>query len=309
VVLDHGKARFVDTWSSLAEPPRVEVRDLASGELVSVIHTSTDERLEEFELTPPQFFTTAAEDGTTLYGACYPPSQTPAPTVVSVYGGPHVQRVVDEWVMTANLRAQYLRSQGFCVVVLDNRGSARRGIQFESAIAWDMGRVEVDDQVRGVEWAVTAGLADPDRVGITGWSYGGYMSAMCLARAPDTFTAAVAGAPVTSWDGYDTHYTERYMGTPQSNPDGYRSSAVMTHVGSITGALFLVHGLVDENVHFRHTARLIQAMVEEGVPHDLLLCPEERHMPRREQDRAFLETRLAEYFAAHLGLRDVDGRR
>ena len=123
---------------------------------------------------------------------------------------------------------------------------------------------------------------------------------MCLARAPETFKVAVAGAPVTHWDGYDTHYTERYMGTPQSNPAGYAESSVMRHVGGIRGKLLLVHGLIDENVHFRHTARLINAMIKARKPYDLFLFPDERHTPRAPADRMYMEERIVEYFAAHL---------
>ena len=300
IVIDHGRRSFVDTWSTLEQPPRVSLHRLSSGESLAAVHEEVDSRIGRFDLQPPEMFSTPASDGTTLYGAYYRPDVCPAPTVVAAYGGPGVQRVVDDWIMTANLRAQYLRSLGFCVVVLDNRGASRRGLAFEASISRDLGRVEVEDQAAGVGWAVGAGLADPDRVGITGWSYGGYLSAMCLARAPEIFKAAVAGAPVTSWDGYDTHYTERYMGTPDSNPDGYRASAVATHLDGIRGRLLLIHGLIDENVHFRHTAKLLQALVTRGVDHDSLLFPEERHMPRREEDRAFLEKRLADFFCRHL---------
>lgn len=165
-----------------------------------------------------------------------------------------------------------------------------------------MGNIEVQDQVDGVQWLVSEGLADPKRVGIYGWSYGGYMSAMALARAPETFKAAVAGAPVSTWDGYDTHYTERYMGTPASNPNGYASSSVLTHVENITGSLLIVHGLIDENVHFRHAARLINALVKARKQHELLLFPDERHMPRDEADRVYMEERLRDFFADALSL-------
>ncbi len=198
------------------------------------------------------------------------------------------------------MRAQYLASRGFLVFKLDNRGSARRGLAFEGALRHNMGDVEVQDQVDGVRWLVDQGLADPDRVGIYGWSYGGYMAAMCLARAADTFKVAVAGAPVTHWDGYDTHYTERYMGMPQANPEGYEISSVMHHVAHIRGKLLLVHGLIDENVHFRHTARLINALNRARKPYDLLLFPDERHMPRRLADRIYLEERVCGYFEKHL---------
>jgi dipeptidyl-peptidase-4 len=198
------------------------------------------------------------------------------------------------------MRAQYLTSLGYLLFVLDNRCSARRGLEFEGVIKHNMGRAEVDDQVDGVRWLVDRGLSDPQRVGIYGWSYGGYMTLMCLARAADTFRVGVAGAPVTHWDGYDTCYTERYMGTPQSNPQGYLESSVMHHVSSIEGKLLLVHGLIDENVHFRHTARLINALIRARKPYDLLLFPDERHGPRRQADRIYLEERIAAFFQQHL---------
>ncbi len=307
ILIDHAHRRFVDSWSSLERPPAVTLRGLTDDAPLAVVHDGVDPRIERFGLDPPELFSTSADDGTTLYGAFYRPEICPAPTVVSVYGGPGVQRVVDDWTMTANLRAQYLRSLGFCVLALDNRGTPRRGMTFESAISRQLGQVEVEDQVAGVRWAINAGLADPQRVGVTGWSYGGYMAAMCLARVPEIFRAAVAGAPVTSWDGYDTHYTERYMDTPAGNPDGYRSSAVMTHVEGVRGRLLLIHGLIDENVHFRHTARLVQTLVSAGIDHDLLLFPEERHMPRRETDRAFMEARLADFFIRHLSPASAPG--
>jgi dipeptidyl-peptidase-4 len=163
-----------------------------------------------------------------------------------------------------------------------------------------MGAVEVADQVDGVRWLVAQGLAAPARVGIYGWSYGGYMAVMCLARAAETFQVAVAGAPVTHWDGYDTCYTERYMGLPQTNPDGYKSSSVMHHLDKITGKLLLVHGLIDENVHFRHTARLINGLIAAGKRYDLLLFPDERHMPRKADGRFYMEEQIADYFKKHL---------
>ncbi len=183
----------------------------------------------------------------------------------------------------------------------DNRGAAGRGLAFEGAIRQNAGDVEVRDQVAVVEAMVERGLADPGRVGINGWSYGGYMSALALAKAPGTFRAAVAGAPVTHWDGYDTHYTERYMGTPQANPDGYERSSVMAHVGGLRDRhLMLVHGLIDENVHFRHSARLINALIAARIPYELFLLPDERHSPRAEEDRVYLEERILDFFARRL---------
>jgi dipeptidyl-peptidase-4 len=186
------------------------------------------------------------------------------------------------------------------VFELDNRGSARRGVAFEAPLKHNMGSIEVRDQIEGVKWLVAQGLADPDRVGIYGWSYGGFMTLMCLAQAPEMFRVGVAGAPVSHWDGYDTHYTEHYMGTPQSNPEGYAQGSPNTHAGKITGKLLILHGLIDENVHFRHTARLINALIAERIPYEFMLFPDERHMPRKPEDRVYMETRIAEFFETHL---------
>ena len=205
------------------------------------------------------------------------------------------------------MRAQRLRSLGFAVVKCDNRGSSRRGLSFESCIHRCLGRLEVLDQITAVRHLVLKGVADSSRVGIYGWSYGGYLAAMCLFRAPDVFHAAVAGAPVTSWDGYDTHYTERYMGIPQTNLVGYDESALFKHVENMNGHLMIVHGLIDENVHFRHTARLINRLIAAGKTYDLLMFPDERHSPRRLRDRIYMEQRISDFFMKHLGERSRNG--
>jgi acetyl esterase/lipase len=162
--------------------------------------------------------------------------------------------------------------------------------------------VEVEDQITAVQYAVQCGVADPQRIGIYGWSYGGYLAALCLCRAPHIFRVAVAGAPVTSWDGYDTHYTERYMGLPQENREQYKSSALLDAVSQlqIHQKLMIVHGLIDENVHFRHTERLVHHLIALGKEYDLLLFPEERHSPRRLRDRVYMEQQISSYFVRHL---------
>ena len=257
-------------------------------------------------LSPPEILSFPTSDGTeTLYAALYKPDPMlfgpgPYPLVCAVYGGPHVQRVNRSWSQSADMRAQHLRSLGFAVVKCDNRGSSRRGVAFEGAIRKRLGRLEVLDQVAAVRHLVQLGIADPARVGIYGWSYGGYLAAMCLVRAPDVFHVAVAGAPVTSWDGYDTHYTERYMGLPSENESGYNESAVFDHVPNMRGRLMIVHGLIDENVHFRHTARLINRLIAAGKDYELLIFPDERHSPRRLRDRVYMEKRISDYIVKNL---------
>lgn len=305
VVIDHATQRFIDTYQGLDQPPVVSLRSLDDGSELAVIYDERDPRIDELDLQPPELVSLPNRAGVKLYGILYRPEAKfgsgPYPTIVMVYGGPHAQMVTNSWTVTARMRLQYLRSLGFLVFVLDNQGSSRRGLAFEAVIKHELGHVEVDDQVDGVRWLVTKGLADPERVGIIGWSYGGYMAVMCLARAPETFKAAVAGAPVTHYDGYDTHYTEHYMGTPQTNPKGYRESSVMAHVPNIKGKLMLVHGLIDENVHFRHTARLVNALIAARKTYDLLLFPDERHMPRKLADRVYMEERIRDFFLENLG--------
>lgn len=301
VKLDHGFRRFVDIVESLQQPPRVTLRGLDDDAELAVLYENDDPRVAELVLRAPELVSLHNRSGDLLYGLLYRPDasrygQGPYPTLVDVYGGPHAQNAVDAWRNTARMRAQYFRSLGYLVFVLDNRGSAGRGLQFEAALRWNMGCPEVDDQVDGVGWLIEQGLADRHRVGVYGWSYGGYMALMCLARAPETFHAAVAGAPVTHYDGYDTHYTERYMGLPQENAAGYHAGSPLAHVGHIRGRLLLVHGLIDENVHFRHTARLLNALIRARVPYDLMLFPDERHMPRRLEDRVYMEERIRDFF-------------
>ena len=292
---------FIDTLSTRGRAPATTLRRADGGEALATLHEDRGAAAEALGLRPPELRTLAAADGTPLDAALYRPDGAPPwPLVVSVYGGPHAQRVLDDWSLTADLRAQYLAQRGYAVLVVDNRGAANRGLAFEAHLHRRMGTVEIDDQAAAVEQLAAEGLADRGRVGIYGWSYGGYLACMALMRAPGLFRAGVAGAPVAAWDGYDTAYTERYMGTPADNPDGYREAALATHAASLRGRLLLVHGLVDENVHFRHTARLIEALTAAGREYGLLLFPEERHMPRAAAGLEYLERRLAAWFDEHL---------
>ena len=301
--VDAGLGLFVDLHSSVGAQPTAVVRRLSDGEVVHPLFARPDPRVERLGLRPPQLVDLANRAGTVLHAALFKPddgTDGPWPTAVLVYGGPHAQLVVDAWGLTAAMRAQYLRSQGFLVAVCDNRGSARRGLAFEGALKGRLGEVEVDDQVDFVRWLVEQGLSDPARVGVYGWSYGGYMALMLLARAPEVYRAAVAGAPVAGWDGYDTHYTERYLGLPEENKAGYEASAVFPYVGGMGGRLMIVHGLIDENVHFRHTARLANRLIAARHDYELLLFPDERHGPRKLEDRVYLEQRIAAFLAEAL---------
>jgi dipeptidyl-peptidase-4 len=312
---------FVDTVSTVDHAPIVTIHKLPSpneettssseSSLLRVIHNAAtaDDRVASLNLKPPTFHTfPSTDDKVTLQAAVYLPDEAihgkgPWPLVVATYGGPHVQYVRNTWgMMTADMRSQFLRANGFAVLKVDNRGSNRRGLVFEAPIYGNLGELEVADQVAGVEWAIAQGIADKERVSVSGWSYGGYMALKCLTGRPDVFHAAVAGAPVTDWALYDTAYTERYMGLPQDNPEGYAKSSALSKVGDIEGSLLLCHGLLDENVLFRHSAVLVNALIQNQKAYDLALFPSERHGPRRPQDRAFLEERILAFLQRSLGL-------
>eukprot|EP00904_Undaria_pinnatifida_P001376 jgi/Undpi1/11239/HiC_scaffold_30.g13537.m1 len=313
VIMDHRLRRFVDVFSSLDQPARMVLYAISPNPYdppvaLQELHSAMDERVVALrpKLAPPEVISFRTRDGEAdLFAAVYRPDvhahgPGPYPCIVAVYGGPHVQWVSRSWGSTVDMRAQRLRDLGFLVLKCDNRGSFRRGLAFEAWVKWRMGTVEITDQEDCVQWAVKQGLADPARVGVYGWSYGGYATAMCLCKAPNTFRVGVSGAPVTAWDGYDTHYTERYMGSPTENAKGYKESSVLTHACKLQGKLMLVHGLIDENVHFRHTARLINALIAARKPYDLLIFPDERHSPRKLQDRVYMEQRISDYFVQHL---------
>ncbi len=298
-------SHFVDHYSTMAQAPRVTLRQVATGDEVATIFANEGNSADDLGLRLPEMVNVPAADGTTtLKGAIYaPPDRTPGtkyPVIVSVYGGPHAQRVANDWSMTVDLRSQYLAQQGFVVFRLDNRGSANRGLEFEAALALRMGTVEVEDQAAGVRWLETLGYCDITRTGMFGWSYGGYMTVMSMLREPEIFKVGVSGAPVADWDGYDTGYTERYMSTPAENPDGYRDGSLLKHAAKLRGKLLLVHGGVDENVHFRHTARLITALTDADRDYDLLIFPEERHMPNNAKGLEYQERKLVQYFEKEL---------
>jgi dipeptidyl-peptidase-4 len=196
------------------------------------------------------------------------------PVIVEVYGGPGVQNVRKAW---GGLFRQYLAQQGYVVFTVDNRGSAFRGRAFEGALYRRMGTVEVEDQIRGVDYLRTLPFVDGTRIGVFGWSYGGYMALMSMVKAPGHFTAGASGAPVTDWRLYDTHYTERYMSTPDDNPEGYREGNVMTYADQLAGPLLIMHGMADDNVLFTHSTALFKRLQDLRKPFEVMPYPGSKH--------------------------------
>jgi dipeptidyl-peptidase-4 len=217
------------------------------------------------------------------------------------YGGPHAQRVVAA--RGAHLTSQWFAEQGFAVVVVDGRGTPGRGPEFERAVWGDLAEPVLDDQVDALR-ALAADHPDLDltRVGIRGWSFGGYLAALAVLRRPDVFHAAVAGAPVTDWTLYDTHYTERYLGRPDTHPEAYERTSLLPDAEKLTRPLLLVHGLADDNVVAAHTLRLSSALLAAGRPHSVLPLSGVTHMTPQEVVAENLLLLQVEFLRGALGV-------
>ncbi len=288
---------FVQTSVTLRDAPQYEVRR-GEGQLVGALA----QHAEAPGFTPNVELTRAGNDPE-LHAAIVRPQQfDPAqryPVIVSVYGGPHGQTVVAS--SGKYLFDQWIADHGFIIVSIDGRGTPARGRDFERAIRGDLITLPLADQVRGLE-ALAARYPEMDlqRVGIYGWSFGGYFTAMALLQRPDVFRAGVAGAPVVDWADYDTHYTERYLGLPEENPNGYRHSNVLTHAGKLQGKLLLVHGTADDNVYFQHSVKLTDALFRAGQEFEFLPLRGLTHMTPDPVVTERLYGRMIEYFERHL---------
>lgn len=296
-------AWWVDQSSDTATAPATSI-DAIGGQR-HVLYPSQTSLHDLANFVTPEFFETlAADHQTRLNGVVYLPSGTPPqggwPLVVSVYGGPHAQRVVNAWEQTVDLEAQYLARHGYLVMKLDSRGSANRGADFEKALFRVFGEAALNDQVQGVDEVAKRWPINRQRVGIYGWSYGGYMTLRALLMRPDVFKVGVAGAPVTDFRWYDTAYTERYLEDETSNREGYERTGLIDKAERLEGKLLLIHGMVDENVHFHHSAAMIQAFIEAGRDFDLIVLPASRHMVQGRANAIYRTRRTLEYFIEHL---------
>lgn len=302
VVAENGSG-FLDSWSAVTSLPKVALRD-QQGELVTTLEAN--ELTEQHPLTPyaadlvqPRFGTLKAEDGQVLHYRIFEPKQLKPghkyPVVVGVYGGPGAQRVTNSW-SPKDLYFQYLVQQGYIVFQLDNRGSENRGKQFEDAIYKKLAVAEINDQKVGVDYLRSLPYVDAKHIGIYGHSYGGYMSIMAMFKAGDYFAAGVSGAPVTDWALYDTHYTERYLGHPAQNADGYRDSAVFPYVDGLKGKLLIYHGMADDNVLFTHSTKLFSLLQSKGKPFEMMTYPGSKHAMFGQPVQTHLHQTITEFF-------------
>ena len=280
---------YVDSWSNAGTPPQIALHRADGTFVANLIDNDPakpDHPYAKYLAAhrPVEFGTLTAADGETPlhYSLIKPPGFDPAkrhPVLVYVYGGPAAQTVTDSWPGRGDhFFNQYMAQQGYVVFSLDNRGTPRRGADFGGALYAKQGTVEVADQQAGVAWLRAQPWVDGERIGVHGWSNGGYMTLMLLAKAADDYACGVSGAPVTDWALYDTHYTERYMDLPAANVDGYREASVFTHIDGIRpDALLLIHGMADDNVLFGNSTKLMSLLQKRAVPFELMTYPGAKH--------------------------------
>ncbi len=259
--------------------------------------------LKEYNVPTPEMMTFKAEDGTLLYGRLLKPVGFDAtkkyPVIVYVYGGPHAQLVNNSWTGGAGYFQYFLASQGYAVLTIDNRGSSNRGLEFESVIFRNIGTLEVSDQMVGVNWLKSQAWVDASRIGVHGWSYGGFMTISMLLKNPGVFKAGVAGGPVIDWKYYEVMYGERYMDTPETNPEGYKNAALTNFVDRLDARLLVIQGYQDETVVPQNALSFLEAGIKNGKLIDFFMYPNHEHNVRG-KDRLHLYKMIFQYFEDHL---------
>jgi dipeptidyl-peptidase-4 len=279
ISIGSGGAYYLDTWSNLGSPPRTTLH-AGDGTELGVYREADRTQLEQFEILPTEIVKFNLNDGTPLYGRLIKPAGFQPgkryPAVVTVYGGPGVEGPIhNTWVAMGI--DQVLAHKGYVVWQSENRGILGHGHAFETAVYRNLGVTELADQVAGIKHLVSLGFVDPDRIGIHGWSYGGFMTLNAMLNAPDVFRCGFSGAPVTSWLNYDTIYTERYMGLPSENPEGYQNTALPSKAANLKGKLMIAHNFEDDNVLFQNTLQAIDALELAGKQFEFMLYPQKAH--------------------------------
>ncbi|TMS80637.1 DPP IV N-terminal domain-containing protein [Pseudoalteromonas sp. S554] len=310
VVLAKDNKTFIDTSSSVNKPKSAALRKV-NGEFITWLEENKLDNSHPLtpylsNLATPEYGTLKADDGQIMHYRLFKPTNMSAgkkhPVIVNVYGGPHAQRVTNSW-RSKNLYFQYMAQQGYVIFQLDNRGSYNRGKKFEDAIYKNLGDVEVADQIKGVEFLRTLDYVDAKRIGIYGHSYGGYMALMTMFKAGDYFTAGVSGAPVTDWALYDTHYTERYLGHPDTNAKGYEASAVFPYTDGLKGPLMIYHGMADDNVLFTHATKLFKQLQDSEKQFEMMTYPGSKHSLRGKQVQTHLHQTITNFFNRHFDVK------
>ncbi len=292
---------FVDTFSDTDTPPQVSIHRPDGTRLAwlerNELNASHPYARYRDSHRPTEFGSIQASDGQTLHFSIIKPlgfePGRKYPVFINVYGGPGAQDVQRRWKRA--FFDQYMAQQGYIVFRLDNRGTSRRERAFTDVIYRNLGQHEVQDQLAGVDWLGKQPFVDAKRIGVFGWSYGGFMALRLLAGGSDRIAAGVAGAPVTDWALYDTHYTEHYLDRPQDNAEGYRQSGVFAHLGGLKSPLLLIHGMADDNVLFTNSTLLMDALQGHGIPFQLMTYPGAKHGLSKPSNTIHMQHTLEEF--------------
>lgn len=293
---------IIDNWSAFDIPNSIDLIS-AKGEKVRNIFTAANP-LSDYTLGENTLVTLKTTDGKNdLYGRLIKPNDfDPSkkyPVVVYVYGGPHSQMVNKSWQNQARWWQYYMATQGFIAFTIDNRGTSNRGAGFETAVHRQLGILETEDQMQGIEYLKSLPFVDAERIGVHGWSYGGFMTLNLMLRHPEVFKVGVAGGPVVDWSMYEIMYGERYMDTPQENPEGFKETNMLNHVSNLNGKLMLIHGVQDETVVMQHSMKFLRECVQQNKQVDFFVYPTHPHNIRG-KDRLHLMEKVSRYFIENL---------
>lgn len=291
----------IDQYSNLSIPNTINL-NTTEGRMIRNLHTAIDPYAGK-SIGKTELFTIPGPDATELWCRMIKPSNFDAtkkyPVVVYVYGGPHAQMNTNSWLGGASLWMNQLAEEGYLVFTLDNRGSANRGKKFQQIIHRQLGTAEMQDQLTGVEWLKKQAFVDASRMAVHGWSFGGFMTTTLMLKSPETFKVGVAGGPVIDWSMYEVMYGERYMDTPQENPQGYQNSNLTNHVKNLKGKLLMIHGMDDDVVVMQHNVNFLKACVDNKVQVDFFAYPGHAHNVRG-KDRVHLITKIVDYIKSNL---------
>lgn len=300
-VLNPKGTLLFDAYSA-NEVPRVE-NIINTSNLKETNLLTAENTLIKYDRPAVKEVTLKADDGTPLYGKLITPTDLDVnkkyPVIVYLYNGPHAQLVTNDFPASTGLWYEYMAQRGYVVFIMDGRGSSNRGMKFEQAVFRQLGEVEMSDQMKGVEYLKSLSFVDSERMGIHGWSFGGFMTTNFMLKKPDVFKVGVAGGPVMDWHLYEIMYTERYMDSPQENPEGYAKTKLIDKVQNLKGKLLVIHGTQDDVVTWQHSVDFVRSAVEKGVQMDYFIYPGHAHNVYG-KDRVHLMQKITDYFDLYL---------
>ena len=303
IALNEQGTMWVDLWSSVNVPMRADLRDLKHKNPIKTFFEA-ENPLKDYAMPEVKIGTIKAADGETdlYYRLITPPNMEKGkkyPTLVYVYGGPHSQLVTDSWLGGGNLYFMFLAQQGYVVFTVDNRGTDNRGFEFESCTHRHLGEIEMADQMEGVKFLKSLPYVDQDRMGVEGWSFGGFMTITMKLAHPEVFKVGCAGGPVIDWKWYEIMYGERYMDTPQENPEGYEANCLLNKAKDLEGRLLVIHGAEDNTVVWQHSLEFIERCINNYKQVDYFVYPHHEHNVLG-RERLHLYQKMFQYYEDYL---------